>query len=404
MKVQLESCTSYKLENGVLSLFFGCLPLLALFVPKIMAWLPVGIILFVAFIQRSNLATLQLNPKGMRLFLMVVGCMLVSLIWANDPSESFSRILKIFLYISAGFFLWSFADFNQGFDKKRLGKYLIVGFCIGLVSILFEVSTGFLISDAVHPNTNSPLPTLMNRGAVVLSLMVWPVLYVFPMRHYLAQFVLMGASFLILIKTSSDSAAFAVLCAFAVFTVAKLFPLFATRALKLFLIGGVLMSPLIAQGLFKTYDADAWKWSAISSAAPQHRLEIWSVAAEKIAEKPVLGWGVEAGRHVLKTDRLSIYTNGYAGDSMHPHNAALQIWLEFGVIGILLAVTLIWGLFQRLKEVAAEKRPYILGLITSISAVSMVSHGIWQSWWLGTILSLLLILQLYMHGTDAEPS
>lgn len=69
---------------------------------------------------------------------------------------------------------------------------------------------------------------------------------------------------------------------------------------------------------------------------------------------------------------------------LHPHNGAIQIWLELGFIGALLAAFLsfkiiknFWGKAHSKKEVA-----YALGLYSSSFTMICVSYGLWQSWWL----------------------
>ena len=93
-----------------------------------------------------------------------------------------------------------------------------------------------------------------------------------------------------------------------------------------------------------------------------HRMLIWDFTAERIAERPLLGWGMEASRTVpggrgqpeaAALDRMRVTDPGqrrwFAEPHvqilpLHPHNGALQLWLELGAVGV----------GARLREVAVR--------------------------------------------------
>jgi O-antigen ligase len=85
----------------------------------------------------------------------------------------------------------------------------------------------------------------------------------------------------------------------------------------------------------------------VESAA--HRLLIWDFVSERIAERPLLGWGMDSSRAVPggtgHPDAAMLAAFGLAAKSdwfsyaqllpLHPHNLALQVWLELGAVGAL---------------------------------------------------------------------
>jgi O-antigen ligase len=104
------------------------------------------------------------------------------------------------------------------------------------------------------------------------------------------------------------------------------------------------------------------------------RLDMWAFAAAKIVEKPWTGWGLDASR-----------TFGSA-ISLHTHDAAIQIWLELGAVGAVLAAafwigvwTLIEGLARRDRTAAAAAAGTAVAYLT----IGGLSFGVWQEWWLG---------------------
>ena len=67
-----------------------------------------------------------------------------------------------------------------------------------------------------------------------------------------------------------------------------------------------------------------------------HRLLVWGFTADRIEERPVLGWGLNASRAVPGGAKsLDVSEPALP---LHPHNAALQWRLELGILGVLFGV------------------------------------------------------------------
>ncbi|HKS88866.1 MAG TPA: O-antigen ligase family protein [Stellaceae bacterium] len=125
--------------------------------------------------------------------------------------------------------------------------------------------------------------------------------------------------------------------------------------------------------------ADAFKSSA------GHRLLIWSFVGDRIADKPLAGWGLDAARAIPggKDD----FRPGQEHLPLHPHNAALQVWLELGAPGAVLFALLAGWLWLRLGA-AAWPRLYAAaagGAYTAALVVAFSGWGIWEEWWLATL-------------------
>jgi O-antigen ligase len=98
----------------------------------------------------------------------------------------------------------------------------------------------------------------------------------------------------------------------------------------------------------------------------------WRHASDWIVVHPARGWGLDASRMFSP------------GIQLHPHNGALQIWLELGIVGVF-AVAAFWVLvFLRLSR--KERDPAVVVAAASCTAYLVfgsVSFGVWQEWWLG---------------------
>ena len=103
----------------------------------------------------------------------------------------------------------------------------------------------------------------------------------------------------------------------------------------------------------------------------QERLGYWRVTTHLIWQKPIIGWGLDASR-----------TFG-PGIQLHPHNGALQIWLELGGVGALFIasfwVFLFWNLWRPQRNISTAAGAATAAIYLAIGAVSF---GVWQEWWL----------------------
>ncbi|WP_413203474.1 O-antigen ligase family protein [Rhodospirillum sp. A1_3_36] len=122
----------------------------------------------------------------------------------------------------------------------------------------------------------------------------------------------------------------------------------------------------------------------------QHRFIIWRHVSDWIMEHPFLGWGVSASRSFQDERKmLDIFQQeeGWVQKSIqimpiHPHNASLQIWLDLGVVGLVLAVLVLF-LFLAVLERRQRTRWHqagVTGLITGGLLLTVGAYSIWQGW------------------------
>jgi O-antigen ligase len=104
------------------------------------------------------------------------------------------------------------------------------------------------------------------------------------------------------------------------------------------------------------------------------RTDIWRFAADRVLERPFLGWGLDAARTFSPQIPL------------HTHNAAIQIWLELGAVGAALAALFWLWIGGRIDAIEARDRPLAAACAACASAyltIGALSFGVWQEWWLG---------------------
>jgi O-antigen ligase len=72
---------------------------------------------------------------------------------------------------------------------------------------------------------------------------------------------------------------------------------------------------------------------------------------------------------------------------LHPHDAALQVWLELGLPGAVLFAAIVAMFWSRLAA-APWPRIYLAasaGALAAALAAAAGAYGVWQEWWLGTL-------------------
>lgn len=101
------------------------------------------------------------------------------------------------------------------------------------------------------------------------------------------------------------------------------------------------------------------------------RMGYWRHAADWISDHPLRGWGLDASRMFSP------------GIKLHPHDAALQIWLELGLIGAAGAAVFYACMLASLSR--PDRDPAAAAAAATAVAYltfSAFSFGVWQEWWL----------------------
>ena len=89
---------------------------------------------------------------------------------------------------------------------------------------------------------------------------------------------------------------------------------------------------------------------------------------------------------------------------LHPHNGALQVWLELGAVGALVAALLAMVTASRLAAPSLEPVVRAGGLAVLIAAAVelSLSYGMWQSWWIAVLWLAAFTVQLVIADPPAD--
>ena len=129
-----------------------------------------------------------------------------------------------------------------------------------------------------------------------------------------------------------------------------------------------------------------------------HRRVIWSFSKEKILEKPLFGHGIFSSRNLGDQYKIINSNNKMLpAIPLHPHNSILQIWLELGVIGIILFYIFLYKIINKIYEIKKINRKYAAFSLVSLFQIFLIgqfSYGFWQIWWISIIFINILIYNI----------
>ncbi|HEY1433508.1 MAG TPA: O-antigen ligase family protein [Stellaceae bacterium] len=321
-----------------------------------------------------------------------------SALWSVNPTRSLVVAARLAGLFAAGLALAAGAGLVAA--PRRLTFLLLVGMGFGVAMVAIELATAGALSSLF--SNRSYRPTQLNQASISFALLVLPASALLISRGQLVLASLLAAATALTVYGLAGTAAKAVLPAGLAMGLLfyRLRPLITRLALVISVIA-IIAAPLTFTRLERLHGlgeaADSFKISA------GHRLLIWSFAGDRIAEKPLTGWGLDSSRVMPGGDdpiRL-----GETWMPLHPHDAALQVWLELGAPGAVLFALLIAIAWSALARV--EWPPLFTAAAGASLAIAFVgclaTYGMWQEWWLGT-LSFSLFSVLVMARVSALSS
>jgi O-antigen ligase len=314
--------------------------------------------------------------------------MALSALWSVAPGESFMRAMKILPIALSAPLLW---DLGRAMDEKYAAlfrRYFPLSVLAGGLFLVTELYVNAPLNAFFTAPHEIFSFSQLNRGTVIFILCVFPAFHCLQYGEYSMQEknllagALAFAVALILWETLSQTVQLAFMVALVFYV---LFPFRARAAwiaLVIFIIAGLFSAPWAAQFMFDRLAAGAVQVSWLQNAYPADRMEIWDFVSRRALENPVLGFGAEATR-ALSFDNAEIYHK--TSRALHPHNFALQLWIEFGVIGVGIAAFFLTDLLRCLRRLEIRHARFLLPLLAACLSVALTSYGLWQSWWIGTL-------------------
>ncbi|MFN7662325.1 MAG: hypothetical protein ACK5PQ_01170 [Alphaproteobacteria bacterium] len=317
-------------------------------------------------------------------------------------------------------------------DREKISYIFFQGYIFYLVFFLAELYGGHwvssLITGSLYYNEN-----LFIRGVVILTFLFLPFSWYLVQKYKgHSRQILVGVSalslLLVVLKAQPSAARLAIALSVSFGILTFFFKrsgqaIIAVVSLYAFLIPVIILSAFNRQTLF----------DHLHHLPPsyQHRVQIWHEISQHVFRKPLSGHGFGQASKLKEAPPLCIHhkttyfqkveekirtvpdspfvkkihsTTPYVWGgvicynesilSRHPHNGALQIWLELGLWGIVIGAFLLY----KLGQYASKKEPIYRAYLYALGGLALVywnvSFGLWQNWMITVVALTFLLFQL----------
>ena len=386
-------------EFGLGLCVFVFLPLLALF-PRAAAGLEaVAGVLALAVASPAGLVAWRRVTRPALLLAVLVVWGLASTLWAIQPARALlidARLLGLF---AAGLALVA------AVPEVAVPARLLAWFCAGLaLALALTVAQYRTLGALTGPFSKQMfVEPRLNQVEAGLVTLIAPLAASLALRRRVWAAALVAAATLaVVLLLVGDTAQVGLAVGMAVALPAYFWRRLTARVAAAVSVAIILTAPLIFPALIGI-DALA-RWARATKFSMWHRLEIWSFVGAHIAQRPLLGWGLDSSRAIPGGSELT--PEGVPWLPLHPHNGPLQVWLELGAPGAALFALLVARLWL-LVAAAPWTRLYVAACAASLVAaftVTLASYGLWQEWWIGSeFLVLFLVLTMGRLASQAHP-
>ena len=341
------------------------------------------------------------RPLGIVLGLLL-GWALTSVLWSIVPDETLSLLKSLIVIFLAALTTVAAAGELETHERRTVAGLALAGLGLGLVLLVIELAAGLPLANLLRgPRPGLPQLELsmLNAGLVALLIVMWPLALELGRRRAGAGALLLLLAAVLVLWGVSASAKLALglaaLVGLAVFFGGR-------RALRIFavlVVAGIALAPVVPRTVL-TPERFAASFPELRDSA-LHRVHIWDFSARTIAQRPLVGWGLDSSRAIPGGQVEAIEHGPYM--SLHPHNAALQMWLELGLPGAAaFAALALIGLIAA-GRLETWQRAAAAAALAAALGVASLSFGIWQNWWLAT-LALAAAITTALWGEGEKPS
>ncbi|MDC0348950.1 O-antigen ligase family protein [Alphaproteobacteria bacterium] len=377
-------------------------------------------------LQSLKLFFTEIECKITTSVLLIVGFVFIFLPFSNGK-DFFHALRLILLFILIFFTLKGIKTLSLE-ERRKSTKLFFQGFVFYFFFFLVELYGGSWASKlySKSPGYNE---NLFIRGTVILTFLFLPFSFFIQKNKIKNKALLLGVSFLalclILAKAQPSAARVAIIVSGICFVATYYRTIYGFLILALAGIYSFLTPVISLYLLNETTLLSSLRYLPTSY---QHRLQIWHEISKNVLQKPFFGHGFDyASKLTEGPQRWAYYTSEkfnmacsennvleaiphtWGGIichtdtvlSCHPHSGALQIWLEFGFLGIIFFLYCLYKLGQYSKNQGSLYRGYLYALFGLYFVYWSISFGMWQNWII-SLAGLTFILFQLINGLPSE--
>lgn len=327
-------------------------------------------------------------------FLGFLGWCAASLAWSSRPAPVYVATLT---FGALAMLLVLGAGLERGADLAVARRAALAGLAVSMALIAIEITYNYPIGRAIAPPApgggfareidTDALQAFAGRTLALVALWIWPVaamLHRYRWPGWIGSVIMAGG----LIWLCRFLPNFVILAALAVGIVPALLALRWPRRVVTLTTISIAAWVVAAPGVSPTLAALAGQaWRAKTGQDPPFallaRVDTWSYATGLIRQKPIWGWGLGSSGGFTETHSIDGFSTPYIAGG--PASVPIQIWLETGAVGAVLAAAALAALGRR-AGVALAGDPWAAAaasgaIATAFVIASLSEFNAWAVWW-----------------------
>ncbi len=326
------------------------------------------------------------TPLGLAV-LAFLGFAALSVAWSAAPRISLQSFAEFGLTIAGAFVLG--LALPQRMPQRRP---LLLAFSTALACllILLQLWTDVAIRRAFGLRAEE---FIFNRPSLTVLVLSIPLAWLLLRGGYrrVGAGVLALAALTVL-QSESGAAVLGLLAAIAAYGLARYSGRAAVSLVAVCTAAAILLAPVVGAMAERVLPPSVHE--GLARANTRARVEIWKAFGEAVRRDPILGAGFGVSPRFAETPLARKTAPGDASVTLwHPHNAALQVWVELGAVGAALALIIVMLLLRTIARLPGEVQAVSLALVAAVVVVSLVGHGAWQGWWPAAIAAAIVWLR-----------
>lgn len=309
---------------------------------------------------------------------------MLSSLWSLTPDISFHRSIKVTAELLLSLpFLWLLKNLPAE-TFRPLTSYFAVPLIAAAAILCIELTFNFPLSH-LFLGADKELSTWQLNKHVVTLMLLTPFGLAFALKNrkrFLAG-LLAFMCLCVLVVTVSQAAQLAALVMVLSVIGFRILP----RLMLPLCMGGAaficIAMPWIAPFTYNNVADMIGEDNIFREACTSTRLEVWDFISAKIMENPWTGFGIDITRSMEFHGHMIYYKDS---SILHPHNIALQLWIEFGLAGAALGCSVLAFIFLRLRTLLPAAQCLPVTVFAGFFVVLLSSWSIWSSWLIGLIM------------------
>lgn len=309
-------------------------------------------------------------------------------LWSDEPRTAVLTSLRVGAMAFPGACLLAAATRLDESGQRLLGLGLAVGLIGSAGLLLHEYADSGGVAQLLEKDLARDGKSVANRSTSLAAMLLAPAVLVLARRISVVVAVGVAAALVAAILVSDNGTSkIAVLAGAVVAACGWLHRTVLVVGLRAAIVAMLVLIPLLTAAIPDPQTSyQTWGWQHYSL---HHRLTIWRFVGDRIADRPMLGWGMDSSRTIPGGDGGVVVERPDQDDRrseqmlpLHPHNAVLQVWLELGAGGALALGALLWVLVGKVVA-SGDRWARAAAAMTLVAAlvIACSSYGLWQGWW-----------------------